>query len=341
LGLGEVLNIRGEVRTIEIKGPGASIPWKVNVVNTVLELPRDIEKELTKIVEKTVQKFPKEKTYAQEKYNVHSLLIRVDFTISEEGVKIYVIIYEVEDSPAGIGIAILICPGFREKLFALEWPKQTKVFIYPPREKGGDDYLWTEVILDPTKLTGDFLIAPRIDGFQDIAHIINKIRDKSIWPIQYRKSKSYGVGWLWEEIKEPTPENIEKLANTYANANKLGGIVFKSDGSKTEKVRIVLFKRGRKMVQEWLGVTHNIGTWSLGTIIKEVSEWNPLYVQPLYFPIKVRLNGANTYGIYRIYFAFDPQKRTFNAIGGFLNIRKSLLIHGATDAFFVPVVPSK
>jgi hypothetical protein len=43
------------------------------------------------------------------------------------------------------------------------------------------------------------------------------------------------------------------------------------------------------------------------------------------------------YGIFRMYFGYSIKDNEWKLLGGFLNLRKSLLIHGADDAFFVPI----
>lgn len=327
------LELEGEIETLYVRNPGASVNWKVNVLRpqNELRLPEWIQGQIVEVIKRAATRYPKEKTYAELNHGVHSLLVRVDFSLDEEEI----MPYEVEESPAGIGISSKICSGFKERLFGLGWPKKTKVLIYPPRRKGGDDYLWTD-ILDPQSLNDEYLLAPRINDLEAVRGL-EKIRRKSVWPVTYREMKSYGSGWLWKEVDDPTPEKLAQLSNEYARSGS-PGIVFKGDGSGNKKVRIVLFAKGKKEAKQWLGTTH-FGTFKMRTITGEVCEWKPLYLQKFYWPLRVRVNGSNYFGIYRVYTGFDIKASQWKILGGFLNARTSLSIHGASDAIFIPVIP--
>jgi hypothetical protein len=329
--LEEILEIKGGIRTLKVKEPGRAEYWKVNIVECQKPLSLD-RTEIEKIEEwlkKWTVVFPREETLAWEQYGVPSLIVRADYTIVGSEVKLY----EIEDSPAGVGIATRVIPDFEEKLKNLGWQKVI-VIMAPNRIKGGDDSLWTEVIdggnEDEISKIGHCWLAPRLESLPP------SLQRKSIWPVKFREKKRYLVELgLAEEWDRKTP--LEQVVNYFANKRSAKGVVFKSDGARAERVKILLFKKMGREIRNWLGNTGGIGVWTLGSIKEEVEKWRPLYIQPLHPPIKVLFNGIPMYGIFRIYFGFSVKERKWKVLGGFLNVRASLLIHGASDALFIPI----
>jgi hypothetical protein len=256
------------------------------------------------------------------------LIVRADYTIVGSEVRLY----EIEDSPAGVGIAKRVIPDFEERLKNLGWQKVI-VIMAPNRIKGGDDSLWTEVIdggdEDEISKIGHCWLAPRLESLP------SSLQRKSIWPVMFRETKRYLVDLELAEEWDKTP--LENILNKYANHRKHLGIVFKSHGARTEKVRIVAFKPLMREVRRWLRNTGGMGVWRFTTIKEEVEKWRPLYIQPFYPPLKVRLNNIPMCGIFRIFFGFSLKEGKFEVLGGFLNTRPSLLVHGSSDALFIPI----
>jgi hypothetical protein len=327
----EVLEIEGRIRTLKVKEPGRAEYWKVNIVEcqNSLSLDRTEIEKIEKWLKKWAAVFPREETLAWEQYGVPSLIVRADYTIIGSEVRLY----EIEESPAGIGIATRVIPDFEEKLKNLGWQKVI-VIMAPNRIKGGDDSLWTEVIdggdEDEISKIGHCWLAPRLESLP------SSLQRKSIWPVKFREKKRYLVELgLAEEWDRKTP--LEQVVNYFANKRSAKGIVFKSDGARAEKVKIIPFKTLMKEIERWLEKTGGIGIWRFGIIKEEVEKWEPLYIQPLHPPMKVRYNSIPMYGIFRIFFAFSLKEGKWKPLGGFLNLRKSLLIHGASDALFIPI----
>jgi hypothetical protein len=327
----EFLEVKGEIRTLQIKEPNRTDYWNVNIVECRPELYLPIWegfKEVKGWVKKWCKVFPREKTLAWE-FGVGGMIVRVDCTFCSGNV----VPYEIEDSPAGIGIATQVVPGFKEKLEKLSWNKV--IVLVPPRRKGGDDYLWTETreIKDENELSQipeDYWIASRLGSLP------LPFQRRSIWPVKFRETKRYLVDLgLAEEWDRKT--SLEQVVNFYANKKGTEGVVFKGDGARAEKVKIILFKGMNRKIKKWLRNTGGMGVWKLGSIKEEVEKWEPLYIQPWYSPIKVLFNHIPMYGILRIYLGFSVKDREWNLLGGFINARPSLLIHGATDALFIPV----
>jgi hypothetical protein len=341
----EIIIIEGKEVLFEIKDKNRSEPWKVNFVFPKRSLSSlitsdDQLNQLKSILERwneTWLKIAPEKNVAQM-FGKGSLIVRIDYTIDytlSSQKKIFV--YEIEDSPAGIGLATLSIEGFKEKLNNLGWEKV--VVIVPSSKKGGDDYLWTHTIdeTEISKLDSSNWIAPRVNS-------LPCLKEKSIWPLAFKESKRYLVEMGLAEYLEITnlsesEKEIEKKINEYANKRKAFGIVFKSDGARAERVRLIGFKRLIKEIIEWVGEanTGGIGLWSLKAIEKEIMQWNSIYLQELVPPLRVILNGKKMYGICRIFFGYSIKNKQWILLGGFLNLRKSLVIHGASDSFFVPI----
>jgi hypothetical protein len=323
----EGLEVKGRIRTLKIKETNRAEYWNVNIVDCQTPLPVEILRieEVGRWLEKWSKVFPREENLAW-KYGVPSLIVRIDYTVGSQ-----VIPYEIEDSPAGIGIASETVPGFKEKLGSLGW--QRVMVIISKKLKGGDDCLWAEVIEDNeiSKIRENCWLAPRTET----SKLPPILRERAVWPVEFRENKKYLVDLELADEWDKTP--LEKIVNEYANKKGAKGLVFKSDGARAERVKIVAFKRMTREIKKWLRNTGGMGVWTLGSIKEEVEKWKPLYIQPLHSPIKVLFNGIPMYGIFRIYFGFSVKERKWKVLGGFLNVRVSLLIHGASDALFIPI----
>jgi hypothetical protein len=332
------IEIKGKEEVREIKEPNRQLPWKVRFL-----YPTEMTSHFEEIMEKAIMTlkkeilpkwaavFPREETLAW-KYDVPSLIVRVDFTVDSD-----VYLYEVEDSPAGIGMAKIAIQKFGKTLQELGLMGVT--VIVPPREKGGDDYLWASEVIE-VKNDEDFskvktpMVAPRIENLP------SWLIERSIWPVKYRKDKSYlerfgGEKWDGER-------SFEVIANEYENSGKEGIVFQVSPSSKTEGTWITLFKPAKKEAQNWLKKGKGeIGIWSLKRTLRDVQEeikqGKTLYLREFRWPIKVVVNGSPQYGIIRYFFGFSTKKSEWMPLGGFLNTRPSLLIHGASDSFFVPI----
>jgi hypothetical protein len=317
----------GEIKTILVGQGWSEEPWKFRFLDSSITLPGWISEKIIKALKEWAEVFPQEPTFAYRNYNVPSMLVRVDFTV-EDNNKIR--IFEIEDSPVGLGI-LKVLSGTFDRIMEVPWIKEV-VAVWPTkkRKKGGDDpLLWPVVTPDELNKQNIKLLAPRTNVLtQDLI-------SKSIWPVMYRETKMYLTKLGWAE-KLNKSVDLESLCN-YTARQGFRGIVFKGDGARGERVLLWPTKSTTKEVNEWLGGISNFGVCKLKTIKEEIGKWGDIYIQPLWFPIKVKLNGDHYYGIYRLFFIHDG-KRWMSA-GGFLNIRKSLKIHGASDAIFVIVSP--
>jgi hypothetical protein len=344
------LEIRGREEILYLKEQNRAKPWETHVVYPeeikVINPPNISWKDLVNVavnlaknkIEEWNKIFPKENNIAG-RYGVGSLIVRVDFTLTVDNQNnIKLGIYEIEDSPAGMGLGTLIVEGFKKKLQELGWNEV--IVLLPDRDKGGDDYLWAktreirdEKELSQIKLPEGCWIAARFEELPP------ELRERNIWPAEYRKRKDYlemmGLATKWDG---KTP--LEKIVNEYANKYKEDGIVFVgSPGSKAEKIAILLFRKAMKEAIEWLGKSGGIGIWSLDSIKERIEEekWGSVYIRPFIWPMEVEVNSTKMYGIFRLYFGYSTIGEEWVFLGGFLNERPSLLIHGTSDSRFTPV----
>jgi len=328
--LESILEIRGEEKIIEVKNPWAKESWEFHLIPRPLCLPKTHCRFILEAIEEWKKRFPREETLAWEWFETPSLICRVDYSFTANKISLY----EIEDSPAGIGLANLCVPGFKEKLRRLSWRKVVVLINPKKRLKGGDDHLWTKVVgLDQIKEIEDCWIAPRLNFSEALA----KLKEKSIWPLKFRKSKLYGRGWLWQEIKV---QEMEKFVNWAVNKEKWEGVVFKSDGSKSQMIRIWLPSGRKKEAIKWLKRRDLIGTWTMKAIRKDTTFWPSIYAQKFFWPVPLKINEKHMFGIFRIYVGFNTERREWQILGGWLNARPSLLVHGASDAIFVPITSS-
>lgn len=335
----EIIESNVEIEKIQIRSQNAKYPWITNITKKTLKFPDPkIIQEIIKILKVWEKKFPflSENTFAVRLYNCPSMIVRVDFTVSSSTSPTSPLIYEIEDSPMGIGLASMLVPGFRILLQNLAKGKKILVVDKTSRTKGGDDYLWTTVwpeeFSEDAALPEDVLLAPRVPLLS------SDLISRSIWPVQFRETKTYGEGLFW---KRKTNESVSQIVNYQSNNEGWEGVVFKGNGARAEKVRIWLSKRAIKKAQEWLGTCSGIGIWSAGVIEKHLTNWisegtSEIYYQQFYWPIKVLLNHSRYFGIYRFFFLRENSKKYVPA-GGFLNVRKSLLVHGSSDSIFIPL----
>jgi len=337
--MGEVLELKfDKVIRLEVKYPWGITPWKVNIGLPSISLPDWHIPYLLTTIKKWILRwnhiFPEERTFAR-KFGFPSFIARVDYATTEETQELHV--FEVEAVPAGIGIACQMVPGFQSRFYELGWPKKVLVVVSSKRINGGDDHLFAQVIRDNewSGVTENFLF---FRGLRE--PILFEWEQKSIVPPPFhQESKQYGEGWLWERVPR---EQIEREYNIKINKEKWLGIVIKGlESSRAEKIAICLSRRTRQQIEKWLGRDARIGIHGGPSGALARIPDSEVYLQRFYFPNKVVITTSvekqHAYGIWRIYLGYSLLKKRWEILGGFLNLRASLLIHGATDSIFVPV----
>ncbi len=253
--------------------------------------------------------FPQEGTWSELNFNIPSLIVRMDCTINIiEG---NLAVYEIEERPAGIGIASLVNPQFKENFERLrkEWPP-FKVLL-SPRRNGGDDYLWGDIALSPTS-NGLLLVRaePEEREFWSLV-------PRAVAPIRNKGAKGYGVSLgLWSRVSDP-----ELLPWREAFVLK------PLQGSKCRGVEI--WVPGKKKIP---------GSSTRTRILKVLKEKGEMYLQKFFPPLKIELGGEEFWGVFRFFFGFSLKKNAYVPLGGVWMARKNLRLHGASDAVTGPLL---
>jgi len=306
-----IMNVR---RTKEIKVGG----WKLQISEKRIALSEEAVEKALLAIEEWQRVFPKEETWIEKHYKIPSLIIRLDCVCA--GAE-KILIYEIEERPAGIGLASLVNRSFEEKLKSLRsiWPAFS-VVVSPRRGNNNDDLLWNRVITLEEALNSRELLLIRAEP-----------KEEELWPLQSRSvstlrmkgSKEYGekLGW-WKQV---SVEDFEKLPWE-------DGFVLKPiQGSKCRDV--VIWIPSSLLSFKKMG-----GVVTKTKIQKTLEKHKTMFSQPFIPPMKVAVEGdEDFFMIYRVFFGYDGEK--YIPMGGVWNARrKQLKIHGASDAICGPVI---
>jgi hypothetical protein len=297
----------------------------------------------TTYLERWKEVFPQEKTFSWVTFNVPALIVRIDFTVEEGSL----FIYEIEDSPAGVGLSCELVPGFRKMIE--EWSNflNKEVWVVKNSSLPTDDKWWARVIEWPTDeavLSGmpeNVVLAPRLI-------LPNEWVARAIWPVMHRESKIYlSKMGLAEKVR------VGEVEKKVMEGKEKGwpGVVFKGlSGSRGRRVRILLFEEALQKAREFLGSSYEpseLGVScldSLGKLLHEIEHhWGKnVILQRFVWPVRLVVNGQPGFGIYRLFFVFTTLSGTrlgWKFVGGVVNWRRSLRISGADDAILVPISP--
>lgn len=340
---------------ITTQNPFAQEPWRVNVADFGIQVrdPTPFLEVMPPWETNWWEWGGKEETLAASDFGKPSLLVRIDGVGGVAGEPLHV--YEIDQRPAGQGLAAKVIPQFREWLRGLGW---AAVVVIDQRTKGGDDSLWAyKVVYDEEhfweicRKEGAW-IAPR--GFKEVEEgklpyppLSPKCVGLSIWPVKFSNWKGYGKGWLfpfWREgdnLFDDLEEWLNTLCNNAANKYEWPGMVVKTDAHRLRGVWVIIFSSFMKIAIKWR-VLGGTGTTSLKACLRELRAQASLaavYVQPFFPPHPVVIGSERMWGIWRIFVGYDLHRKRWTTAGGFLNIRPSIgAIHGATDSVLVPVV---
>lgn len=249
--------------------------------------------------------FPKEENWAENQFKVPSLIVRVDCTVIDGQLGFY----EVEERPAGMGLTGALNPQFAELFAAARrkwWPEVTAMIS--PRRRADDDYLWTRIVTTPDSPVIIRSDPDESDYWQYQALSISSLRHKG--------DKSYGVelGW-WREVR-----GAHELPWDQAFVLK------PVQGSKA---------RGMWF---WNPATRRNGYSTRSQVGRALAAAGRMYCQLWLQP----MSGPNGYTamIYRVYYIFNPEMRSWSCLGGHWVARNDLRLHGASDALLGPVTVS-
>lgn len=282
--------------------------WRLFVSSQEKIFPPAAVEAATQLLSRWVKVFPPEGTWIEREWGVPSLLVRFDCTLCSDGL---LRVYEIEERPAGVGIALQVNPHFREraKAFMEIWPPFD--VVVSPLRRGSDDYLWRK-IKTLQDLEEERLILVRAEPDEEEFH---PLRPRAVAPISHEGLKGYGVTLgLWREVTFPEQLPWEE------------GFVLKPlQGSKMKGVEI-WHPRLRKEVG---------GVSTRKRIEETFTRYGRIYLQEFHPPMR----RGELWVIYRVYFGYNPVDQRYSCLGGLWNGRPNQLrLHGATDAVFGPLV---
>ncbi len=290
------------MNTIEI-GTGAQ-KWQLNVSDRREIFPAWAAAEGARLLAHWEQVFPVEETWVRQHHGTPSLLVRLDCVVAEG--KLY--LYEVEERPAGAGVARLMNPQFAQLFGELckNWPEVTVVSC--PRRRGGDDYLWaSRVVVGAENAPTDGILLLRCEPEQEEFH---SFESRSISTLREEGNKSYGVELgLWSVVSHPDQLPWEQ------------GFALKPvRGSKSKDIVI------------WTTTKKDKGVSTRSQVERVLAKNGQMYCQSLIRPM-IGLSGPF---IYRVFFGRGAQG--WRCLGGVWMARNNLTIHGAGDSITGPVV---
>ncbi|MDO8609857.1 MAG: hypothetical protein Q7R95_04870, partial [bacterium] len=218
--------------------------------------------------------------------------------------------YEIEERPAGIGLALKLNSQFGVNLLRMinTWPDY-KVVLSPKRSKGGtDDSCWREIVDLSTAQQNEYLVLVRADPDEKE---FDSLSSRSVSTISKKGSKKYGVQMgLWKEIQlgDQLPTN-----RVFVLKPKVG--------SKASGIKVLIPGTNQKET------------------IQAAFDANPngFYLQDYYPPMNSGLlNYPNM--IYRVFYGYNLKSREWEFLGGFWNASPHLIVDGGKDTIYGPII---
>lgn len=268
--------------------------WTLNVHEHTLELPTSVREEGRSIVERALSFFPREETWVQRNFRIPTLIARIDAALIDGRLAVF----EVEERPCGIGVAVVLNPAFHDRFGETRrsWP-EIEVVASPDRVGKIDDHIWTRV-----NGGGSGLVLLRCEPGEIEFH---GFEPRSVSSLKEEGNKSYGLAMgLWRQVEAG---DILPWDN---------GFVLKPlQGSKC------------KAVEVW-DPRKRPGSSSKTRVERVLVEQGAMFLQNLVEP---QIGTCGGFMMVRVYFAFDISAARWQYLGGVWMERKNLRIHGASD----------
>ena len=252
-------------------------------------------------------------TWAQRRCGVPSLMIKVDCAVEPDGQQLRGI-YEIDDSPDGIGIAQMVNAPFASRLARLrrQWPHFRSLALH---HRITDDHLWLEEPLSLETLDKyDGLLLIRGEPQQPgMAHLA----ERSVSTCALQGSKAYGVtlGW-WQPVTAPDQINWEDEVLILKSPYGRGGW----------GVHIRCMRGGFE------------STSGRPQILEALNRDGLLYRQPFIVPMTCPF-FPDRLMVLQAFFGFNLQTQQYQYLGGLWVARRdSLKITIAPDAIVGPLI---
>lgn len=281
--------------------------WDVNFCRREIVFPAIAVTQALQFLESWKDCFVSEQTWVRKHHKVPSLFVRFDCIVRDG----QLIVYEIEERPAGLGISSRANPDFAAALLSVanRWP-QFSVKVSPLR-RATDDHLWQEAIGWPQNGTSE-LVLVRAEPEETEFH---SLEPNSVSSLKGKGNKSYGERMgLWKRvaITADLPWDrcfvLKPLCGSKLRDLEIWDPKKRPGSSIRDKVEASLCRNKEMFYQEF---------------------FDPMETGIAKFP----------WMIFRVFFAFDPVTGSWQCLGGNWNARHNLRIHGASDAIFGPAVP--
>lgn len=323
----DIVTISSPIRTRQIGS------WEVNeCLGTALSFSAELIEQALTWIDRWVQHYPWEPSFAWEHYGVPSVIVRLDCTVRASG---SLFIYEIEDRPSGVGQTAELNPDFRQRLLALmeTWPPF--VLVAPTTRRENDDARWpgtSRLTFDEVEETAGCVIL-REDP--DEAFPMTLVA-RSLSTVLFEGSKSYGtkLGW-WRQVDEYAVRALIDQGESAFVLKPNDGMHF-HDGERWRKA-IVIYHRGSRRHRP-------PGSSSASQVQRRFEYLDTMYLQRYVAPQQLVvdqdvdhwLGGKALHWIYRIYFGFNPATHHWVPLGGFWEARPEVIVNGASNSVSGP-----
>ncbi|MFA5178563.1 MAG: hypothetical protein WC427_03320 [Candidatus Paceibacterota bacterium] len=289
-----------------------TLKWQFEKSSQQEILPRKAVDQANYFLSQWIKVFPKEKTWVQKKYKIPSLIVRFDCVFRDN----LLLVYEIEERPAGIGIAFCLNNDFKKRLCSLKekWPDFKSVVSFNRKES--DDFLWIPVIKIEEAKKEDCLLLIRAEPEEKEFHFF---QNRSISSLVNKGDKSYGEKMnFWKPVNCYDFENLPWKQSFCLKPKK---------GSKCRGIQI------------WSPELKNkrVGVSTKSQIKKALDYYQEMYLQEYVSPLIEPWHGRNLYKTHRIYFGYNPIIKKYECLEGIWLARPNLRIHGASDAVIGPL----
>ncbi len=302
------------VKQVKLQGK-----WVANCCDKKRTIRRESLDPVDPLVRRWIKYFPKENTFVQNFDGVPSLISAIDCVIDESVGNRRFGLYEIDEKPAGIGLASLLDESFRDRLKDISswWYSSNIIVLNSPSRHGSDDDLWTKTTSDPRKLSDHSLSIIRAEP--DEIGKLNGFEGRSASSLMQNGSKCYGVELgLWEEVTLSDLEKFEPWPESFVLKPCRG----------TDSHDIMIWKRNGHHYR-------NEGISSESQIKNKLFLYHKMYKQGFIEPLRDE-EGWNT--VYRIFCAYDVHLGRYAALGGLWISRKSYKVHVTPDSVIGPLI---
>ena len=303
--------------------------WEMNLLRNQKKVPKEVLKEIGdylsvqwKPVMKKVMIEKQETTFSLKEFKAPTICLRVDMAPTPEGF-FPEAIYEIDARPKGLGISITKGPTFTKESIREVFKRCRAAAVYVDTGIISDDYLLAEVLgipflnLNSAKLLKPSWIRVEEEQYHQETETLRKIAESSLCPLLTANDKSPLVRLgLAEEIA-----SIEEI--NFDEPFVLKPLI----GAGCKNVEIWLPKEKSKQV---FGKKKIPGVSTKTRILKKFSLEKAWIKQPFIPPGSTE----DYFYIWRLYYGWQCDTGNYEFLGGFVNYRKNLRIHGASDALF-------